>query len=144
MRTPFMFGLLIASALATTAAPAIAQTKVKASAQSICKDGTTSNASGSGACSSHGGVDSVATAAARASKKAAKADVKAKTADSSHASGAASKARRADAKAVKAEDKAAKDSTGATAQCKDGTYSHAKTTQGACSGHGGIAKTLKS
>jgi hypothetical protein len=28
---------------------------------------------------------------------------------------------------------------GATAQCKDGTYSTAKTQQGACSGHGGIA-----
>jgi Protein of unknown function (DUF3761) len=32
--------------------------------------------------------------------------------------------------------------TGATAQCKDGTYSHAKTHQGACSHHGGVAKWL--
>lgn len=31
---------------------------------------------------------------------------------------------------------------GATAQCKDGTYSHAKTHQGACSRHGGVAKWL--
>jgi hypothetical protein len=31
---------------------------------------------------------------------------------------------------------------GATAQCKDGTYSHAKTHQGACSHHGGVAKWL--
>src|SRR5436190_22786010 len=27
---------------------------------------------------------------------------------------------------------------GATAQCEDGTYSHAKTQQGACSSHGGV------
>jgi hypothetical protein len=31
---------------------------------------------------------------------------------------------------------------GATAQCRDGTYSHAKTHQGACSHHGGVAKWL--
>ena len=31
---------------------------------------------------------------------------------------------------------------GATAMCKDNTYSMAKTAQGRCSGHGGVAKTL--
>jgi len=31
---------------------------------------------------------------------------------------------------------------GATAQCKDGTYSHAKTHQGACSHHSGVAKWM--
>jgi hypothetical protein len=31
---------------------------------------------------------------------------------------------------------------GATAQCKDGTYSTAKTASGRCSSHGGVAKTL--
>jgi hypothetical protein len=31
---------------------------------------------------------------------------------------------------------------GATAQCKDGTYSHAKERRGACSHHGGVAKWL--
>ncbi len=143
MRTPLIVGLLIAAGLAVASSPAMAQTKVKASAQSICKDGTTSTASGSGACSSHGGVDSLATRAARASKKATKAEAKVAKAGTDTA-GAASKARRAESKAVTAENKAAKDSTGATAQCKDGTYSHAKTMQGACSGHGGVAKTLKS
>lgn len=40
-----------------------------ASAQgSVCKDGTTSAASGKGACSSHGGVDAKATAAANKAK----------------------------------------------------------------------------
>jgi hypothetical protein len=31
---------------------------------------------------------------------------------------------------------------GAIAQCKDGTYSHAKTHTGACSHHGGVGKWL--
>jgi Protein of unknown function (DUF3761) len=144
MRAVLMVAL-IACGLVVASSPVAAQAKPKASTQSICKDGTTSTASGSGACSSHGGVDTLATKAAHASKKAAKADAKATKAsgDSTTSSAAASKAKRADAKAVKAEDKAAKDSTGATAQCKDGTYSHAKSMQGACSGHGGVAKTLK-
>jgi Protein of unknown function (DUF3761) len=35
------------------------------------------------------------------------------------------------------------DAAGATAKCKDGTYSHAKTHSGACSKHGGVAEWLK-
>jgi hypothetical protein len=31
---------------------------------------------------------------------------------------------------------------GATAQCKDGTYSTSKTAKGRCSGHAGVAKVL--
>jgi hypothetical protein len=31
---------------------------------------------------------------------------------------------------------------GATGQCKDGTYTMSKTKQGACSNHGGLAKSL--
>ena len=34
------------------------------------------------------------------------------------------------------------DPTGATAQCKDGTYSHSKTHSGSCAGHKGVAKFL--
>jgi len=141
MRTSILLGSLIAG-LAATSSLAVAQATAKPAPQSICKDGTTSTAAGRGACSGHGGVDSAATKAARASAKASKAEAKVAKAGKD-SSAAASKAKRAEAKAVKAEDKAAKDSTGATALCKDGTYSHAKTTQGACSAHGGIAKSLK-
>jgi hypothetical protein len=35
------------------------------------------------------------------------------------------------------------DSRGATAQCKDGTFSHAANHRGACSHHGGVAKWLQ-
>ena len=63
-------------------------------APTTCKDGTTSKATGKGACSSHGGVQ----------------------ADTSPA--------------------------GATAKCKDGTYSMAKTKSGACSSHGGVASWI--
>jgi hypothetical protein len=34
------------------------------------------------------------------------------------------------------------DPTGATAQCKDGTYSHSKSHSGSCAGHKGVAKFL--
>jgi hypothetical protein len=60
----------------------------------------------------------------------------------------------ADAKVAKSESTAASkpaktttasdtDLNGASAKCKDGTYSHAATRRGACSRHGGIAEWLK-
>lgn len=113
----------------------------------VCKDGSMSSVVGRGACSGHGGVDSIATAAAKKSRKAAKADAKAAKAkdskDPQQAATAAAVAKKADTKAAKAEEKAARDSVGATAQCKDGTFSHAASGQGACSRHGGVARTIK-
>lgn len=100
-----------------------------------CKDGTKS-AGGQGACSSHGGIASKTDV--KADAKMAKTDAKAAAKD---ARSDAKSALKADAKAAgdKAEDHDAK---GATAICKDKTYSHAKSAQGMCSGHGGVAKTL--
>ena len=147
--SPLLSALSMAIAFAFVASAATAQAApkapTKAAAQSVCKDGTTSDAKGRGACSGHGGVDSLATAASKKSTKAAKARAAASkvSGDSGKAAAADSKAKRAEYKAAKAETKAEHDSTGATAQCKDGTYSHAKTTQGACANHGGILKTLK-
>jgi hypothetical protein len=99
----------------------------------VCVDGTKS-AGGQGACSSHGGI---------AAKAAVKADAKnAKTALKADAK-TANMALKADAKAAKATQKSAdQDAKGATARCKDDTYSHAKTPQGMCSAHGGVAKLL--
>lgn len=109
-----------------------------------CKDGTKS-AGGQGACSSHGGIASKATvkADAKMAKTDAMADAKmAKTALKSDAK-SASTALKADSKAAKSMTKSAdQDAKGATAMCKDNTYSHAKSAQGMCSGHGGVAKLL--
>jgi hypothetical protein len=156
MRTRF----LLSSALAVLA---LGLTGARLSAQgatSVCKDGTTSSATGKGACSGHGGVDSKATAAAK--KGAAPASSAAKSAPATTAakaapattppataaskSAASTKSATAASKAVpatKAATASEKDSTGAVAQCKDGTYSHQAGHKGACSRHGGVSKFLK-
>jgi len=131
-----------------------------------CKAGTPSKG-GQGACSSHGGIATKSTvkSESKAAASAAKADANAmKSAAKTDAKMAKSEAKsaakemKADAKSAakdaKAETKTAakdmkadakaeeKDAKGATAQCKDNTYSHAKNRQGMCSGHGGVAKMM--
>jgi len=111
-----------------------------------CKDGSKS-AGGQGACSSHGGI-----AVAKTASKTAKADAKAMKADVKADVKAAKTEAKTDAKAMKADAKSMKaapaaevdngDAKGAIAQCKDKTYSHAKSRQGVCSAHGGVAKFL--
>ncbi len=119
---------------------------------SVCKDGTTSATSGKGACSGHGGVDAKATAAA--SKKGARpaptaakttAATAAKSAPATVDPAAASKTAPAakSAPATKTASASEKDPKDAVAKCKDGTYSHQATHQGACSRHGGVEKFLK-
>ena len=177
-------GALAGTVLALTFAAA--STLAAQAAASVCKDGTTSTATGRGACSGHGGVDAKATeaakkAATKTEKAASKSDAAAakttaktekatdKAVDKSAAKSAKTEAAAAKTEAktakseTKAETKTAKaeskpvekstskpktgadnnDPTNATAQCKDGTYSHAKNHQGACSNHGGVAKFLK-
>ena len=124
----------------------------------ICKDASTSAASGRGACSGHGGVDAKATSAAK--KAAAKADKAAKSAAKTAAKAEAKKERKSEPvpnstvtrptptprpaptpmRDTRADNN---DSRDAMAECKDGTYSRAATHRGACSRHGGVAKFLK-
>src|SRR5690349_16141289 len=93
-----------------------------------CKDGTKS-AGGQGACSSHGGIATKADL--KADAKMAKTDAKAAVKDAKADAKAAAKDMKADAKMAKAADKAEDhDAKGATALCKDNTYSHAKSAQG--------------
>ena len=100
-------------------------------ADSTCKDGTTSAATGRGACSGHGGVQKAAKSAAAAAP--------ASTETASPAAAPASKA----APAAKSTATAGNtDPTGATAKCKDGTYSKSKHRKGSCSHHGGVAEFL--
>jgi hypothetical protein len=86
-----------------------------------CKDGTTSTA-GQGACSHHGGVKGATTHSTSSSSSTTHAS-SGSTSHTSHASSTSAQ--------------------GATAKCKDGTYSHAKTQSGACSKHGGVDTWLK-
>jgi len=102
-------------------------------ADTTCKDGTTSTATGRGACSGHGGVQKAGKAAAA-------------PATTEPASPAAASAPASAPKAAPAAKSAATtgntDPTGATAKCKDGTYSKSKHHEGSCSHHGGVAEFL--
>jgi len=120
-----------------------------------CKDGTLSKG-GQGACSSHGGIATKSTvkseaktatgaakADAKAMKSAAKADAKAMKSEAKTDAKMAKADAKSAAKDMKADAKAEeKEAKGATAVCKDNTYSHAKNRQGMCSGHGGVAKMM--
>jgi len=148
MRTRFLLSTAIAVlALGVTGGRLSAQ-----GATSVCKDGTTSAATGKGACSGHGGVDTKATAAAKKAASAAKKAATTPPAAAATKSAAAAKtapttapaaAKTATKPATKTASASEKDSVGATAACKDGTYSHAAGHKGACSRHGGVAKFLK-
>ncbi len=110
-------------------------------ADSMCKDGTTSTATGRGACSGHGGVQKAgksAAAAPAATESASPAAAPAPAAESK-AAPAASKSAPAAKSAATAGNT---DPTGATAKCKDGTYSKSKHHTGSCSHHGGVAEFL--
>ena len=96
---------------------AAAETKAAAT-QVTCTDGSMS-AGGRGACSSHGGIGKSNKAERKAEKLEAKAD-------------------KMEAKAGGG-DVDDRNPAGAIARCKDGMYSHAKSRQGACARHGGIA-----
>jgi hypothetical protein len=109
------------AAAAPAAAPAAPATPAASGATSTCKDGTTSTSTGKGTCSGHGGVQKAGTSAASAAPAAA-APAAAKSAPTAPASNT--------------------DPTGATAKCKDGTYSKSQHRSGTCSSHGGVAQWL--
>lgn len=135
--------ILIASSLAVQTAGA----QAPAAAPTICKDGSTSTATGRGACSGHGGVQKAAAGSSSSSGAAtASTPSSSPAASAPPASGAAMKAAAPATPAASGTSSSSSsksttgntDPTGATAKCKDGTYSKAKTHSGACSKHGGV------
>jgi hypothetical protein len=107
-----------------------------------CKDGTTSAATGKGACSGHGGVQKAAKSAAAATGSATPAPA-APAAPAPAAASAAPAAKSASTtKSAPTATAGNTDPTGATAKCKDGTYSKSQHHSGTCSSHGGVADWL--
>ena len=108
-------------------------------AASVCKDGTSSAATGRGTCAKHGGVDAAATKSAKMAARAAKRAERAAAMNAKAADKAADKAEKASSG-----EKDDNDPAGALAQCKDGMYSHSANRRGACGKHGGVKQWLHS
>ena len=117
--------LLVAASISTAHAQATAKT-VK------CKDGTTSTATGSGACSGHGGVEAKAASTSKQSSKATEQAAKKPTKTTEQPAKKSTKTAEPGSKKV------ATNNSGAKVTCTDGTSS--KAGRGACSGHGGVKK----
>jgi hypothetical protein len=128
MKNIKLIGLLAASI--TAFALALPARSADPAAATLCADGTTSTATGKGACSSHGGVQ-------KASKSTA---APAATAPAATAPAAPTPAAPTPAAAPAAP---ATPASGAVKTCTDGTTSTA-TGKGACSGHGGVLKGSQS
>jgi hypothetical protein len=148
----------------------VAPTGRVAGAQSTCKDGTSSAASGRGACSGHGGV-AKAVASSKKADRAARggpitysprsggvtcgdgtASAGGQGACSHHGGIAAAAPAPAPAptttrtlppmsapRSAPTPSRMGQVPAGASAQCRDGTYSYSKNRRGTCSHHGGVA-----
>jgi len=121
------------------AAKAVAKRTPGAQVTTICADGTTSNSTGRGTCSGHGGAKG-----AEATSKATGAAVPAPGTAAVPRASTRATTRANTNSAVVSGSGAREDNNpaGAIARCKDGLYSHARNRQGACSRHGGVASWL--
>ena len=122
----------------TRAAKGVARRTAGAQVTTICVDGTTSNSTGRGTCSGHGGARG-----AEATSRTTGAPVRVSgTAASPRASARARGEANANSAVVGSGAAEDNNSAGAIARCKDGLYSHARNRPGACSRHGGVASWL--
>jgi hypothetical protein len=141
----------VQKAVKTPAAASASDAATSASAApgaTTCKDGTTSPSSGRGACSGHGGVQKAskskpAADAAEASTPGASTPGASTPGASSTAAPSTAAKSSVASKSAPTEKAGNTDPTGATAKCKDGTYSKSQHHTGTCSHHGGVAEWLK-
>ncbi len=110
-------------------------------ADTTCKDGTTTTSTGKGTCSGHGGVQKTAKATEAAPATTAAAAAPAAPAAAAGPTMTAAKSSTA-TKSAPTATASNTDPTGATAKCKDGTYSKSQHHSGTCSSHGGVAEWL--
>ena len=121
------------------AATAVAKRTPGTQVTTLCADGTTSNSTGRGTCSGHGGAKG-----AEATSKTTGEPVRAPGTAAVPRASARARARANSNSAVVSGSGAGEDNNpaGAIARCKDGMYSHARNRRGACSRHGGVASWL--
>ena|SRR5450631_1851612 len=136
----------VQKAKTTTPAAAPAAAPAASGATTTCKDGTTTTSTGKGTCSGHGGIQKPtkakpATAATTAPAPAAAAPAAAATPAPATPAATAAKSSTA-TKSAPTATAGNTDPTGATAKCKDGTYSKSAHRSGTCSSHGGVAEWL--
>ena len=112
-------------------------------APTTCKDGTTTTSTGKGTCSGHGGIQKAGKAKTATAATAAPAAAAPAPATPAPAAPAATAAKSSTAtKSAPTATAGNTDPTGATAKCKDGTYSKSAHHSGTCSSHGGVAEWL--
>ena len=125
-----------------------AQTKVSKAAvkntagaqvTTVCVDGSTSNSTGRGTCSGHGGAKG-----AEVTSKTTGAPLPTpSTAAPTRASARAQTRANSNSAVVRGSGSAEDNNpSGSIARCKDGLYSHAQHRRGACSRHGGVASWM--
>jgi hypothetical protein len=132
MNNKYLWTLTASCALGLASMAIAADGTAAAPATVNCKDGSTSTTTGKGACSHHGGVQKATVAAAPTPV----------AAPAAKATSPAAKAAPAAPKTASATKASNADPSGATAKCKDGTYSHSQHHSGSCSKHGGVAEFL--
>jgi len=125
------------------AAPSAPAAPAASGTPTTCKDGTTSMATGRGACSGHGGVQKPSKSKPALDAPTSAPATAAAPADAAPAASAPAAAKSSTAsKSAPTATASNTDPTGATAKCKDGTYSKSKHHSGTCSHHGGVAEWL--
>jgi hypothetical protein len=105
----------------------------------LCADGSSSNSTGRGTCSGHGGAKG-----AEVTSRTTGAPIPVPRTAAPPRASARAQTRASSNSAVIRGSGAAEDNnpSGAIARCKDGLYSHAQNRRGSCSRHGGVASWM--